>query len=285
MKILLYPNFSRGNVKSGALATLEKLCQLGLQPMLADFNRENLASPRCIYAPLEQALQECDLILSIGGDGSVLYAAQDAVRAGKPLMGINRGRVGFLTQLEMSELDYLSLLAKGEYRLSPRMMLEVEYELDGQLCKKIALNEVVVRRKDPFRMLNFRVWHGENQMLLHQRADGAIFATPTGSTAYSLAAGGPVLSPEMTAVILGAICPHASFPYTLVRPCEVTYHIEDLDAVGFLVIADGQQTVALQPGQEARIRRYERPLQLVDLGVRDFYDNLEEKLIWRRKAI
>lgn len=283
MKILLRPNFHRPHTYQGTKDVLDKLRSLGLTPLLTCEDAEQLEdTSHCRTGELETLLEQCDFLMPIGGDGTVLSEVNHAVSAGKPLIGINAGRVGFLTQLELGELESLELLAKGEYTLSQRMLIEVIIEKTDQINIYHGLNDIVLRRPgDDSSILDLSVKR-KNKLILRQRADGMIFSTPTGSTAYSLSAGGPVVDPEMEAIILTAICPHSAFSRSIVLDSNGTYQaLEDHnhDKWGFSVTVDGYWLGNVEKGEQVSIRKSPSSIHLVDLGIRDFYKNLNDKLV------
>jgi NAD+ kinase len=280
LKILLRPNFERENTAQVLREAITGLLGLGAAPMLSGRDAAALggADTRgCIVGGDDSLLAACDILMAVGGDGTVLRAAGDAIRAGKPLVGVNTGRVGFLTQLEPGELDLLSQLVAGDYKLYEPMLLEALVTEEGRQASYTALNDIVIRREDTNRILTIDVHDGES-LVMRQRADGIIFATPTGSTAYSLSAGGPVVSPELSAVILTPICPYGISGASLVLPPGHTYTVTEQGGqhCGFTLAVDGQHY-----GCHHRIEITRSPcgIRLIDLGHRGFYDNMNGKLM------
>ena len=277
LKVLIRPNFKRQNTASVLHEAIEKLKAFGAVPMLGQADLQ-VCGMDCITGDSEQLLHDCDVLMTVGGDGTVLNAAPDAIRADKPLIGINSGHIGFLTQLELSELNLLERLARREYKVQGRMLIEAVVVSDhGEKRSYIALNDIVMRCEDANRILTFSVSAGGRQ-ILRQRADGVIFATPTGSTAYSLSAGGPVVSPDLSAMVLTPICPHGTFRCSLVLPPDAVYTVaeEGERTPGFKLATDGTHHGCYY---KAQIMRSQREIKLIDLQYRDFYQNLNIKLI------
>ena len=276
LKVLIRPNLKRENTVQVLHEVVLKLTEFGAVPMLKQADMATCEVSNCITGDAEELLAECDVLLCIGGDGTVLVCAQDAIRADKPLIGVNGGRVGFLTQIEKSELGLLERLARREYKVQGRMLIEVLVKSDGEEHSYTALNEVVMRCEDANRILTFSVSESE-RLLLRQRADGVIFATPTGSTAYSLSAGGPIVSPDLPVVVLTSICPHGTFRRSLVLPPDGIYTVteEGGQSTGFIVSVDGVNRGCYH---KAEIIRSQREIKMIDLGCRDFYRNLSIKL-------
>jgi len=226
-----------------------------------------------------------DLVVVLGGDGTLLSIA-DAIGAsgsGIPMLGVNFGSLGFLTEVTLPEL-YPSLEAAlgGHARVEERMMLSSTTTRGGAaFAAHITLNDVVVTKGARSRMIDLSVSVGD-EFVTRVKADGLIVATPTGSTAYNLAAGGPIVSPGMDAVILTPIAPHTLTNRPIVipaaSPVRVQPLIEDRDEV--FVTFDGQAGFQLQAGDEIRICRAERTLRLIRPSTRSYFEVLREKLKW-----
>ena len=226
-----------------------------------------------------------DLVVVLGGDGTLLSIA-DAIGAagsGIPMLGVNFGSLGFLTEVTLPEL-YPSLEAAlgGKARVEERMMLNSTTTRGGAaFAAHITLNDVVVTKGARSRMIDLSVSVGD-EFVTRVKADGLIVATPTGSTAYNLAAGGPIVSPAMDAVILTPIAPHTLTNRPIVipaaSPVRVQPLIEDRDEV--FVTFDGQAGFQLEAGDEIRICRAERTLRLIRPSTRSYFEVLREKLKW-----
>ncbi|MCL2069228.1 MAG: NAD(+)/NADH kinase [Oscillospiraceae bacterium] len=259
-------------------ATVETLVSFGMIPMLSKQDHARLGEiSGCVSGDEAILLRDCDILMSVGGDGTMLNAAGDAIRVDKPLIGVNSGHVGFLAQVEPSELHELGRLMKGRYRIRKRMLIDAVVEKEGERRSFTALNDVVMRCENANRILTFNVHKDRNKLVLSQRADGIIFSTPTGSTAYSLSAGGPVVSPNLPAMLLTPICPHGTFRCSLVLTPTGTYTVTEAgeEKPGFMVSVDGCHHGCYH---KVNIVRSQREIKFIDLGFRDFYKNLSEKL-------
>jgi NAD+ kinase len=223
----------------------------------------------------------CDIVVSVGGDGTVMRSARQAASHGKPVLGVNAGKLGFLAQLEAEETAELEKLFTGAYRLCGRMMLEARFEENGELKTFTALNDIVAHHGDAGRLVEFEVYKGDVPVA-RQRADGVIFSTPTGSTAYSMSAGGPVVSPELPLIIMTAICPHSRLGNAIVLSPEGVYTVRETprSASGMNVTVDGHNTGILQPEKTLVIKRSETAVTFIDMGLREFFGNLNQKLNW-----
>ncbi|MDD3242391.1 MAG: NAD(+)/NADH kinase [Eubacteriales bacterium] len=217
-----------------------------------------------------------DLMVVLGGDGTILRAAQLAVPAGVPMLGINMGRKGFLAEVERGELDTrLRQAARGEYAVEKRFLLRAE--MDGT-CVGFALNDFYLLSRAPsHRMLTLAV-EVDGASAGTYAADGMLVATPTGSTGYSLSAGGPVIAPEMECMALTPICAHMlrARPMVLAGTARVTMRLGDQRGEAAL-FCDGSEVCPLNPGQSVSITRFEKDARFVRFGRRDFYGILKEK--------
>lgn len=225
-----------------------------------------------------------DLVLVLGGDGTLLAMADRIAAAGRdiPILGVNFGSLGFLTEITRPELfDSLDAVINGQAAHDTRMMLQATVGAE----RFIALNDVVVTRHALSRMVELSVWVGE-QFVTTVRADGLIIASPTGSTAYNLSAGGPIVHPAMDAVVLTPIAPHTLTNRPIVIPAsrEVRVVSASTAAVdGLQVTFDGQSGFPLAAAQEVVIARAARPLRLVRASSRSYFEVLRQKLKWQER--
>lgn len=222
-----------------------------------------------------------DCILVLGGDGTLLYAARLASASGTPLLGVNLGQLGFLAELEPDDIFVgLERLLEGRYHLEERLMLASVLERQGRVKASVtALNEVVIAKGAFSRMLELET-SVDGVYVTTYLADGLILASPTGSTAYSLAAGGPLVVPEVEAMILTPICPYTFYVRPLVIPADKTVQVTLATAAGaeVMLTADGQVGYDLCQGDVVRVGRARVPARLVRFGERDFYSTLRRKL-------
>lgn len=235
----------------------------------------------------DAAMVGAELALSIGGDGTMLSTAALAAPHGVPVLGVNAGALGFLTELTPEQLpDFLPRVLAGDYATERRMMLRAQLRRgDEVVADTCALNDVVVRQGFTSRMVNLEV-RVAGHRLGRFGADGLIVSTPTGSTAYCLSAGGPIVHPAASVVVLVPICPHSLSFRPLVFPatdaldihCEGNAHGDEM-----LVTTDGQQPLTARPGDHVTIAAAPAPALLVKLGLFTFYDRLREKLQWGGK--
>ncbi|MGH7538684.1 MAG: NAD(+)/NADH kinase [Gemmatimonadales bacterium] len=227
-----------------------------------------------------------DCLLTFGGDGTLLRGARLLDGAGTPILGVNLGRVGFLATAPSHNLDWvLDATARRAYTIEPRLALvaTVEDRHGAKRPQPIALNDVVVHKGGVARVLRFRVSVDGEEVGAYS-ADGIIVATPTGSTAYSLSAGGPIVVPGVDAIALTAICPHTLAVRPLVLPSQAAVMIEPIppwsDSEEIVFSLDGQVSQPLRPGERLLVRRADRPVLLGQLGPEGFFARMRHKLNW-----
>jgi NAD+ kinase len=229
--------------------------------------------------------REVDMVVVLGGDGTLLSMANCIGVAGSaiPILGVNFGSLGFLTEVTLPEL-YPSLEAAltGAVRVEERMMLRASMFREGEVfADHIALNDVVITKGARSRMIDLSVWVGD-EFVTRVKADGLIVATPTGSTAYNLSAGGPIVQPTLDALLLTPIAPHTLTNRPIVipaaSPVRVQPHLEERAEV--FVTFDGQDGFQVQGDDEIRIRRADRPMRLIRPSTRSYFEVLREKLKW-----
>ncbi|MDO5350440.1 MAG: NAD(+)/NADH kinase [Lachnospiraceae bacterium] len=232
------------------------------------------------YTDPAQVPEDTDCVITIGGDGTLIQAARDLAGRQIPFIGVNRGHLGYLTQgngdQELGEM--LDALLEGRYQLEARMMLAGQVLRKGHVIfQDIALNEIVISRKDTLKPLHFRIFvNGE--FLNNYTADGIIFATPTGSTAYNLSAGGPIVAPGAKMMVLTPICSHALNARSIVLPAEDAITIQ-VSEEGHMAAFDGNLADEVQEGDQIVIRRSSLETVLVQLKQVSFLQNLSNKMV------
>lgn len=285
MKIAILPNFNKENAHMHTVRILKKLHELGITPMLYAKYRDYFNDDRLIICDdFYEMVQDCDKVITIGGDGTIIHAAKHAAVAGKPVLGINLGRVGFVAGLEPDELDRLEQLVSGDYQLEQRAMLSIRL-LSGETRRDfLALNDVVISRGSLSRMIDLQVSLNEKPITGY-RADGLILSTPTGSTAYSLSAGGPVVDPSMRAILLTPICPHSLFSRTVLfgESARLAVSVSSDSESEINLTIDGETSLPMQGGDVVAIELSNLSAELIRLKDRDFYEILNEKLAERRR--
>lgn len=230
---------------------------------------------------------DLDLVLVLGGDGTLLALAKATAEAGLdiPLLAVNFGSLGFLTEITRPEI-YASLDAvlHGRATHDERMMLRAVATRKDATSTHLALNDIVFTRTAMSRMIDLAVWVGD-QFVTSVKADGLIVASPTGSTAYNLAAGGPIIHPAMNALVLTPIAPHSLTNRPIVIPAEREVRVKSTgaNAGNVYVTIDGQTGFEMEEGDEVAIARAARPLRLVRASARSYFEVLRQKLKWNER--
>jgi NAD+ kinase len=239
-------------------------------------------------ASRQQIGERCDLVIIVGGDGTLLNSARTLADSGVPVMGVNLGRLGFLVDVSPADMHArLDEILSGQYTEERRFLLRAQVWREGELLSESdALNDVVVHKWDVARMIDFDTYIDEQFVNTH-RADGIIISTPTGSTAYALSGGGPIVHPSLEALVMVPICPHTLSD----RPIMVSADVEVAVVVGggsharAQVTCDGQINVHLHPGDRVSIRRKAQRLRLIHPPGYDYYSILRAKLRWGGSAV
>ncbi len=228
----------------------------------------------------DDLFSQSDCILVLGGDGTLLNSARNVAGKNIPLLGINLGQLGFLTELEVDKLIYgLEELVAGHYSIEERMMLEAYVYRNGKIAGNFhALNDIVITKGAFARMIEMKTYV-DSEFLTTYPADGLIISSPTGSTAYSLSAGGPIVSPNIDVIIITPICPHTLYA----RPVIISHNqnvrvVLVSDSGEVMLTVDGQDGFLLQAKDEIIVKKSSLTTKLIKLRNRSFYDILREKL-------
>lgn len=279
--IVLCPNPKRDHDLRLTLRAKELLEREGILTYICPVFRalEGYVPPAGIeLTELDRAVAGARLLITFGGDGTILYAARAVVKAQIPILGVNLGNKGFLAELEPEELPRLADAARGGFPVERRMMADVELVRDGAaVFSDCALNDVVVEGfASTIRVQAF----GDGRKITEFSGDGVILATPTGSTAYSLAAGGPLVEPTAENIILTPICAHMLAARSFVLAPERQVLVRASAPVGkrAVLTVDGNSSAELLPGDEVRVKKSEQAAFLAHVGSQSFYDIAYEKL-------
>jgi len=261
-----------------ALELTDWLHRRQIEVALDSFSQpENRPADLEVYDPEERY----DLVVVLGGDGTLLSVAR-SVATGVPILGVNLGRLGFLTELSRAELyPNLVRILEGDHWIDERSLLDVELRrTDGSKEKFLAFNDAVIAKNALAHIIELKIKIGR-RLVARYRSDGLIISTPSGSTAYNMSAGGPILSPELPVTVLTPICPHTLSLRPIVVPdrrtIEVTLETENEEV---FVTVDGQEGGALGYRDAVRVKRSKSTARLVRTARRSFYENLRGKLGW-----
>ena len=231
---------------------------------------------------MKKLVEQCDLVITLGGDGTLLTAARALVDKKIPLLGINLGRLGFLADVPVSDFEqHLEAVIAGKYTVESRFFIEGEIEGPNRASSKnIAINDIILHSHGPMSMIEYEVY--SDGILIHkQRADGVIVTTPTGSTAYALSGGGPIMHPSLETLAIVPICPHTLSNRPIVLPANQEIEIR-LSEVGSIaqINYDGQSTAVIDAQDRVRIKRYPQPINLLHPENYDYFQILRAKLYW-----
>ncbi|WP_444933554.1 NAD(+) kinase [Microbulbifer sp. JTAC008] len=225
----------------------------------------------------------CDLVIVVGGDGSLLGAARALARFSVPLLGINRGRLGFLTDITPEQVEQkVGEVLSGRYMAESRFLLDMSVTRDGRpIGKGAALNDVVLHPGEMIRMIEFDLYI-DGQFVYTQRSDGLIISTPTGSTAYALSGGGPIMHPKLDAIVLVPLNPHtlSSRPIVVEGSSEFKLVVKEQNATRPYVTCDGHDQIVTEPGDIIRIHKKPHRLTLIHPIDHNFYETCRSKLGW-----
>ena len=228
-----------------------------------------------------------DLVIAVGGDGTMLYATRLAIGHSVPLLGINRGRLGFLTDVTPEAmLSSVEAVLDGDYSRETRLLLQAELQRpDGSRYTDMALNDVVLARRETGRMVDFETWVDNRYVNTHS-GDGLIVATPTGSTAYALSCGGPIVQPDLDAMVLVPVCPHTLSDRPIVIPAasEIQVRLFERPETRAEITCDGYPLGALEDGDKLLVRAADHRVTLLHPPGHDYYEILRSKLNWGRDS-
>lgn len=283
MKISIFPNFNN----DGVLQTCEEICKeldkLGVEYSVAKCNESDETGTLPLFFDTNELIENCDIVIVVGGDGTTLNVAKAASLHNKLTLGINAGRLGFMSGLERDELSLLNRLVSGDYEVEERMMINARLMSENGIQDFICLNDAVITRGDLARLIDVTV-KSDGRVITKNRADGMIIATPTGSTAYSMAAGGPVVSPDNSCFVVTPICPHSlvnrSIVFSSDKELEITVE-NDKNNTSYLSI-DGEKSVTVTKNSKIIISKSEYVAKLIKIKPDSFYEILNKKLLERR---
>lgn len=282
-KVLLNPNPSRDinlECTKKVVAFFEKN---GIDTYIAS-NVEGAEKSGAILCEFEDAANGADLIISFGGDGTLLHTASQVSHLDVPVLGINIGRIGYMAELEANEIEYLQKVIDGDYRTEERMMLDVEIVRDGITVNKTsALNDAVVMKTGLIWTVDMDIY-ADDMFISRYSGDGVIIATPTGSTAYSLSAGGPIIDPVSKNITITPVCAHALSAKPIVLSSERVVKIVPRNAQSdaIAVSIDGSDGWGMMHGDILKIKMSENVTKLIHVKNSNFYDVLYSKLSDRR---
>lgn len=281
MNVLITPNLRKNNAVQHTADILHRFMELHCTCLMGDQFSYIFEGSGAKFGNYYDHLEHADLLVAIGGDGTIIHCAKDAVTTDKPILGINLGRLGFLAQLEINELDLLEDIVAGQYNVQERMMLKAtRITGDGRRERYYALNDLVLSKGALSRMVDLDV-SSSDEHVGQFRADGLIFATPTGSTAYSMSAGGPIIDPVIDTIVMTPICAHSLVSRPIIfapdRSLKVSQIVANFTEKLYMTV-DGEHAVMINPEDCVEIKRSSRRVKLITIDRRNFYEVLNVKL-------
>lgn len=257
------------------------------RPVLTLELKNVFSSEDCTYTTLEQMFKTSSVVIILGGDGTFLNVADLAVRYGVALLGVNLGTLGYLAQLDKTDIDRITSILKSDYKIQNRMMITARVYRNNKIVYEYsALNDAVITRNAVLKPVQIDLL-GETGRIANYFCDGLIFSTPTGSSAYSLSVGGPVMDPSMEAILVSAISPHSLTGHSLVFDAgkALGCKVNSPKTVNALISVDGRHVFYLQQDDKIEITKNDKYLKLIQLTDTDFYTVLKRKFSLRSQKI
>ena len=284
MKVILSSNPYRDRGMRAALQAQKILESSGVECVFClpfEINQNSrLELPDIPYVPMREQLPQADMLVCFGGDGTILHAAKDAATFHVPILGVNMGSVGFMAELEDDELDKLRLLTQNKYTIDKRMMLNVRLMRGKQvLCDEIALNDATISKGSIARVVDLDVL-ADGIHACRLTGDGVIIATPTGSTAYSMSAGGPIIEPNAESLVVTPVCAHQLAVRPIVMSAQRTIAVKtpNRNKKSLYLFVDGGKAIRMTSADHVEVTKANVCTQLIRFSGKNFYHLLNKKL-------
>ncbi len=279
MRIAVIPNADKSSAIECALNITKILLSAGAQVILPSFVSTAKADSQILYFDTyREIFENCDCAVTVGGDGTIIHCARYAAMCAKPILGVNMGRLGYVAELEASEINMLTRLVTGDNVTRERMVLDVTViHKDGTSDSYLAVNDAVISRGSLSRIIDMDVFAGDEK-ICNYRADGLLFSTHTGSTAYALSAGGPVIDPCLSLIELTPVCPHSLTARTVIFTDDTVLSVTCNSPDTSYLTVDGQVSVKLDSSDVVRVSKSQHKLLMNVLKLKNFYKIAGEKL-------
>ncbi|MCD7823827.1 MAG: NAD(+)/NADH kinase [Oscillospiraceae bacterium] len=285
MTVFIYPNLEKLHSEECTAEVIEILKSLGVTVLMTPDTNLVFGGNANEAETINQAISMCDIVITIGGDGTILKIASLAAKYKKKLLGINCGRLGFMASLERSELDCLKNLCSGEYKTERRMMLDVTIKFrNGEEISETVLNDVVITHDFKESLNDFTVL-ADGIVVSHLRADGLIFSTPTGASAYALSAGGPLIEPSMDCIEFTHICPHSLSARAMIFDPNKLIEVRTKAAGQIALRADGAEAISITSDDSIFIRKSDLSLSVIDIHGDNYFKSISTKLMNNAKEV
>lgn len=279
MTVFLVPNMDKEEATITMREILRVLQKHNVRVLLCDTVEALFYAPQVVYLPEDACFSQCDFIITVGGDGTILHTARRGFGYHKPMLGVNLGRLGFLATVEFDELETkLTRLVQGEYTLDIRNILKIETGGNTAFCQT-ALNDVVIAKTDISQTIDIAVFC-DTILVNHFQGDGVIIATPTGSTAYSLSAGGPILDAHIAGIVVTPICAHSMHTPSMVFSAErkLRVCVESPHTSGALISCDGMEDRPIFDGGCVDVSLSDDAVALICFNEADQFEAIDKKL-------
>lgn len=285
-KIAIVTNFNISDKANAALKVTNYLLQFGCKILVSQYSKDRVLSMKnykgnIYFLPIEKLYDEADLVIALGGDGTILDCAKRMAKRGKPILGINLGHLGYMAELEIDELEALSKIIEGNYSIDARNMICVEvYNREGNIkYSSYALNDAVISNGSVSKIINLELY-AEESLVTTYRADGLIISTPTGSTAYAMSAGGSIADPKVRCMLVTPICPHSFIARQLIFSDETNIKIKNVSVRerSLMLTLDGKTNCEVFRDEIIKITKSNHTVQLVRVKDCSFYDILNQKM-------
>lgn len=280
MRILFVVNLEKRNAKNCAEQAIQVLESSGAECYLEAAQSDVFDSKKFRFAHLEESYGDFDIIVAVGGDGTIMDVGKQAVLFDKPVLGINAGRLGFMAGVEADNFSCLTSLVSGNYVEQPRMLLEVIHQSEFQSETYIAVNDLLIAKSALTSIIDVDILC-DGKLVNEYRADSILFATPTGSTAYSLSNGGPIADPMLSYISMSPICPHsfASRTYLFQPGSQLSARLGANNRNQAYFLVDGQVISELKKKDSIKITASQRKMRLISLNHRSFYEVVSQKFV------
>ena len=285
-KIAIVTNFNIFDKANAALKVANYLLGYDCKILVSQYSKDRVLANKnyngnIYFLPIERLYDEADLVIALGGDGTILDCAKKMAKRDKPILGINLGHLGYMAELEMSELDSLSKIIEGNFTIDRRSMIDIEIvSKDGtSKFKSYALNDAVITNGSVSKLINLELY-AEDNLVTKYRADGLIISTPTGSTAYAMSAGGSISDPKVQCTLITPICPHSFISRQLIFSDQTKIIIKNTSVreKHLVVTLDGKANCELYRDDVVIVSKSKLTVQLVRLKDCSFYDILNQKM-------
>lgn len=285
-KIALVTNFNIPDKAGAAMTVANYLIGLGCKVMVSQYSKDRVLSMKSYqgniyFLPVEKLYDEAEAVIALGGDGTIMDCAKRVASRAKPVLGINLGHLGYMAELDMSELESLSRIVEDDFKIDERAMINVEvYSSKGnKKMEASALNDAVISNGSVARIIDLELYEGGTQ-ITNYRADGLIVSTPTGSTAYSMSAGGAIADPRVKCLCVTPICPHSLIARPLVFPDDAEIEVKNVSVreKSLYLTIDGRSNFELYREDVVKITKSHMCAKLIRMKERSFYDRLRQKM-------